>query len=72
LGGYATLCRGLRAREAGGDTLICTITLASGRGSCALTAKQLRAGNHTLIASYGSDRNFTASASGKTTLTVLK
>jgi Bacterial Ig-like domain (group 3) len=53
-------------------TLICTITLASGRGSCALTAKQLRAGAYTLIASYGADRNFTASASGKTTLTVLK
>jgi hypothetical protein len=44
----------------------------AGRGSCALTAKQLRAGNYTVMASYGADRNFTASASGKITLTVLE
>jgi Bacterial Ig-like domain (group 3) len=68
---YAGTPTGKVAIKADG-TLICTITLASGRGSCALTAKQLRAGSYTLIASYGADRNFTASASGKTTLTVLK
>lgn len=68
---YAGTPTGKVTIKAGG-TLICTITLASGRGSCALTAKQLRSGSYTLIASYGADRNFTASASGKTTLTVLK
>jgi hypothetical protein len=68
---YAGIPTGKVTIKADG-TLICAITLASGRGSCALTAKGLRAGSYTLIASYGADRNFTASASGKTTLTVLK
>jgi hypothetical protein len=55
-----------------GHTGICTITLASGKGSCALTAKQLRTGTYALVASFSTSAEFTGSVSGKVTLTVLK
>jgi Bacterial Ig-like domain (group 3) len=53
-----------------GTITVCTITLASGKGSCTLTARQLSRGTHTLIAAYPASSDFTGSASAKKTLTV--
>jgi hypothetical protein len=55
-----------------GSTTICTISLASGKGSCTLTAKKLRAGTYHLIASYPGSADFRGSASAAKTLTVTK
>jgi hypothetical protein len=52
-----------------GTATVCTITLASAKGSCTLTARELRVGTHTLIATYNGDYN--SSASAKKTLTVV-
>jgi hypothetical protein len=53
-----------------GTITVCTITLASGKGKCTLTARQLSRGTHTLIAAYPASSDFTGSASAKKTLTV--
>ena len=53
-----------------GRTTVCTITLASGKGHCTLTARQLRRGTYPLIASYPGSSNFTGSASARKTLVV--
>lgn len=55
-----------------GQTTVCTITLASGKGSCALTATKLPVGTHTLAAVYRGFRYFTTSTSPEKTLTVVK
>ena len=55
-----------------GTTTVCTITLASGKGSCALTARKLPAGTHTLVAVYRGSPDFTSSISPKKTLKVVK
>jgi Bacterial Ig-like domain (group 3) len=55
-----------------GTTTVCTITLASGKGRCTLTASQLRPGTHTLVAAYPGNSDFTSSASSRKTLTVVK
>ena len=55
-----------------GTVTVCVITLASGRGSCTLTARQLPAGTHTLVAAYRGSSDFTSSASAGRTLTVVK
>jgi hypothetical protein len=53
-----------------GAVTICTITLASGRGTCTLTPSKIRAGIYSLQASYPGSGNFTGSASARQTLTV--
>jgi hypothetical protein len=55
-----------------GGTAVCAITLASGKGSCALTGRKLTAGAHHLVASYGASAGFAASTSAAKTLTVSK
>jgi hypothetical protein len=55
-----------------GTATVCAITLASGTGKCALTAKQLPVGGHALIATYSGNGNFKSSASAKKTLTVAR
>jgi Bacterial Ig-like domain (group 3) len=55
-----------------GTATICTITLASGKGSCTLTARQLRVGTYTLAASYPGSSDFTSSTSARKTLTVVR
>ena len=54
-----------------GTTTLCTITLSSGTGRCSLTAAQLPAGHHTVVAVYSSaSTNFSGSSSAAKTLTV--
>jgi spore coat protein U-like protein len=55
-----------------GKTTVCTITLASGKGSCTLAAKKLPAGTRTLIAVYGGNGDFTAATSARKALKVVK
>jgi hypothetical protein len=52
---------------------LCTITLASGAGSCKpLLARELSTGTYYLVATYGGSANFKGSTSAKETLTVAK
>jgi hypothetical protein len=51
-------------------TTLCVIKLRSGKGSCALSAKRLKAGTYGLVASYGGSTDFDASASAKQPLMV--
>jgi hypothetical protein len=53
-------------------TTLCVITLKSGKGSCKLSAKRLRAGSYHLVATYGGSSNFKGSTSVKKTLTIVK
>ena len=53
-----------------GTRTVCTITLKSGKGSCALTAKELKTGTYQLTASYPGKGGFTGSASPPRTLKV--
>jgi len=55
-----------------GSKVICAITLKSGKGTCALTAKQLAAGTYHLIAAYPGAGATAASASAPATLTVKR
>ncbi len=55
-----------------GTTTLCTITLASGKGSCRLSDKKLRAGTYHLVAAYGGNADFARSTSTARTLTVVK
>ncbi|HUD39422.1 MAG TPA: Ig-like domain-containing protein, partial [Streptosporangiaceae bacterium] len=55
-----------------GSSTVCVITLKSGKGSCRLTAKKLKAGTYHLVASYGGNADFTGGNSGAKTLTVVK
>jgi hypothetical protein len=55
-----------------GTITVCTISLASGKGSCTLTASKLRPGTYTLVAAYPGSGDFTGSASARKTLTVVK
>ena len=56
-----------------GPTTLCTITLASGAGSCKpLLARELSTGTYYLVATYGGSANFKGSTSAKETLTVAK
>ena len=55
-----------------GTTTVCVITLSSGKGSCALAARKLRVGTHTLVAVYSGNSDFTRSTSTKKTLKVVK
>jgi large repetitive protein len=53
-------------------TTLCTISLASGTGSCSLSATTLPGGTYKVTASYGGDSNFGASSSAGSVLTVAK
>ena len=55
-----------------GTRTICVITLASGKGSCVLTARQLPVGTYHLVASYPGGYGLAASSSAAVTLTVAK
>ena len=55
-----------------GTTTVCVITLASGKGSCTLTASKLRTGTYTLVAAYPGSSDFTSSASARKTPTVVR
>lgn len=55
-----------------GKTTVCIITLASGKGICALTARRLPVGTHTLVAVYRGFRYFTTSTSAQKTLKVVR
>jgi Big-like domain-containing protein len=55
-----------------GTTTVCTITLASAKGSCTLTASQLAAGTYQLTASYPGATPYAASTSPAKTLTVTR
>ena len=53
-------------------TMLCKIKLISGRGSCRLSAKKLKAGTYRLVATYGGSTDFKASTSNKKTLTATR
>jgi len=53
-----------------GRTVVCVITLASGGGSCTLTASKLTAGSYHLVARYAGSASFGPSASAGQTLVV--
>ncbi len=55
-----------------GTRTVCTIGLKSGKGSCALTAKELKPGTYRLTASYPGKGGFTGSASPPRTLKVAR
>jgi hypothetical protein len=55
-----------------GRNTVCVITLKSGKGSCVLAAKKLKAGTYHLVASYGGNADFAGANSGARTLTVAK
>jgi hypothetical protein len=50
---------------------LCVITLSSGKGSCRLSPKRLKARTYSLVATYGGSTNFKGSTSVKT-LTVAE
>ena len=55
-----------------GDATVCVITLAAGKGSCALSARSLGIGAHALVVVYPGCADFTSSASARRTLTVVR
>jgi hypothetical protein len=55
-----------------GSAAVCTITLASGQGSCTLGATRLRPGTYHLTVSYGGDVTYGSATSGSKTLTVAQ
>jgi Bacterial Ig-like domain (group 3) len=55
-----------------GARTVCTITLKSGRGSCALAAKEFKPGTYQLTATYPGKGGFTGSASAPRTLKVAR
>jgi hypothetical protein len=55
-----------------GSTTICVITLKAGKGSCLLSARQLKAGLRHLKATYGGSTDYSPSASAAKTLRILK
>jgi Bacterial Ig-like domain (group 3) len=55
-----------------GSRTVCAVTLKSGKGSCTLTAKELKPGTYQLTATYPGNADFTGSASPPKTLTVAQ
>ena len=66
---YSGIPAGTVAVKAGAAT-ICVIHLKAGRGSCALTARKLRAGTYHLVAAYVGSAGFLRSTAPAKTLTV--
>jgi hypothetical protein len=54
-----------------GKATVCVITLSSAKGSCKLTAKQLKPGNYAMTATYSGAPGFRSAVSGASKLTVL-
>jgi Bacterial Ig-like domain (group 3) len=54
-----------------GTGRVCTIRLASAKGSCKLTARQLAVGTHTLTATYNGSGYYNPSTSARKTLKVV-
>jgi hypothetical protein len=63
---------GGRVTVKAGRTTLCVITLKSGKGTCALTAKKLQAGIYRLSAVYSGSTDYASSAATGRTLTVAK
>jgi hypothetical protein len=57
---------------AASSTVICSINLTMGKGSCLLSAKQLAAGRYSLVATYAGATDFLGSTSTKQSLAVVK
>jgi hypothetical protein len=55
-----------------GKVTVCTITLASGRGSCTLAAREFPVGTRTLVAVYSGSGDFTGAASARKTLKAVR
>jgi hypothetical protein len=55
-----------------GTTTVCSITLASAKGTCVVAAAKLAAGSDRLVASYGGAATFATSTGAAVTLTVAK
>jgi large repetitive protein len=55
-----------------GSVTVCVITLAAGKGSCALSARSLRVGAHGLVVVYPGCADFTSSASARVMLKVVR
>jgi hypothetical protein len=55
-----------------GARTVCTIVLRSGKGSCTLTARELKPGTYRLTASYPGKGGFTGSAAAPKTLKVAR
>jgi hypothetical protein len=53
-------------------TMLSVIKLKAGKGSCSLSARRLKAGTYSLVATYGGSANFKGSTSAKETLIVAK
>src|SRR5208283_1478755 len=51
-------------------TVLCTITLASGKGSCSLSSTELGGGTYSVVASYNGSGDFDTSTTSGETLTV--
>jgi large repetitive protein len=54
------------------QTILCSITLASGHGSCTLSSTQLPAAPYHLVATYSGNKKFAKSTSAQEALTVTK
>jgi hypothetical protein len=61
-----------RVTVEGSGMTLCVITLSSGKGSCTLSVKRVKAGTYRFVATYGRSTNFEGSTSAKETLTVAK
>ena len=48
------------------STVLCTIRLAKGAGSCTLSAKRLKPGSYSIAASYGGSSHYAPAAAAKT------
>jgi hypothetical protein len=66
---YAGIATGT-VKVTAGSKKICTIALRSGKGSCALSARQLSTGTYELVANYSGSADFTRSTSARERLTV--
>jgi Bacterial Ig-like domain (group 3) len=55
-----------------GTATVCLVKLRSGRGSCTLTARQLKVGTYHLVARWPGSADFAPSASPTETLKVAK
>lgn len=63
---------GAKVAVKSGRTVLCTVTLASGKGTCTLAASQLHPGAYTLTVAYPGSANLARSVSAKKTLTVIR
>ena len=55
-----------------GSTVVCTITLSDGAGSCRLAASKLKPGTYSLVAKYGPTQIYMSSQSSAKTLRIKK